>query len=154
MGGIDLDPASCATAQRRVRADNFFTKDDNGLEQEWHGRVWLNPPYSQPAIQQFIEKLVEEKSAGRLSEAILLVNNSTDTAWFQIAAGFAEAICWPRGRIRFMSPTGEQAGSPAMGQAFLYFGANSERFAELFAGVGFTLRHMDAALDESLVLAA
>jgi phage N-6-adenine-methyltransferase len=154
MGGIDLDPASCATAQRRVRADNFFTKNDNGLEQEWHGRVWLNPPYSQPAIQQFIEKLVEEKSAGRLSEAILLVNNSTDTAWFQIAAGFAEAICWPRGRIRFMSPTGEQAGSPAMGQAFLYFGANSERFAELFAGVGFTLRHMDAALDESLVLAA
>jgi phage N-6-adenine-methyltransferase len=137
MGGIDLDPATCAAAQARVGATTFFTEEDDGLMKEWTGRVWLNPPYSQPAIQQFVEKLVEEKSAGRVSEAILLVNNSTDTAWFQIAAGCADAVCWPKGRIRFVTPTGAQAGSPAMGQAFLYFGDKTGRFAREYSSTGF-----------------
>jgi uncharacterized membrane-anchored protein len=50
MGGIDLDPASNAIAQQWIQADQYFTPTQNGLAQEWHGRVWLNPPYSQPAI--------------------------------------------------------------------------------------------------------
>jgi hypothetical protein len=29
-----------------VRADTFFAKDDDGLAHEWHGRIWLNPPYT------------------------------------------------------------------------------------------------------------
>lgn len=42
---IDLDPASCKRANDRiVKAKRFFTKRDNGFLQEWHGRVFLNPP--------------------------------------------------------------------------------------------------------------
>lgn len=44
MGGIDLDPASCAEANRTVRAEWYFDKAQNGLFQPWHGKVWLNPP--------------------------------------------------------------------------------------------------------------
>lgn len=44
MGQIDLDPASCAAAQARVRARHCFTKADNGFTRPWHGRVFLNPP--------------------------------------------------------------------------------------------------------------
>lgn len=49
MGGIDLDPASCAVANETVKALAFFTKDDDGLGRAWGSsadpsRVWLNPP--------------------------------------------------------------------------------------------------------------
>jgi DNA N-6-adenine-methyltransferase (Dam) len=28
----------------------YFTKFDDALNREWHGRVWLNPPYSRPTM--------------------------------------------------------------------------------------------------------
>jgi hypothetical protein len=44
MGGIDLDPATSEQANRTVRAERIFTKNENGLFQAWHGRVFLNAP--------------------------------------------------------------------------------------------------------------
>lgn len=44
LGRIDLDPASTPEANRLIGAKNIFTKEDDGLEQEWHGRIYLNPP--------------------------------------------------------------------------------------------------------------
>lgn len=46
MGGIDLDPASCAVADQTVKATNYFSQEEDGLAQTWHGRVWCNPPFS------------------------------------------------------------------------------------------------------------
>ena len=65
LGEIDLDPASCEVAQGIVKAVQYFTAKDDGLKQEWHGRVWLNPPYAQPLIAQFVSKLIAERKAGR-----------------------------------------------------------------------------------------
>ena len=50
MGGIDLDPASCELANMTVKAAKYYTKEDDGLAQEWHGNVWLNPPYGREQI--------------------------------------------------------------------------------------------------------
>lgn len=136
MGAIDLDPASNAIAQEVVRAERFYTKEDDGLKHPWHGRIWLNPPYSQPEIEHFVDKLIAEHQAGRTSEAILLTNNYTDTVWFHKAVQAMAAICFTRGRIRFRSPRGELA-SPTQGQAFFYFGADAERFVSTFQHWGF-----------------
>jgi DNA N-6-adenine-methyltransferase (Dam) len=57
MGSIDVDPASNAIAQETVQAATFYTVDDDGLTKEWRGRGWLNPPYNQPEISQFTDKL-------------------------------------------------------------------------------------------------
>jgi phage N-6-adenine-methyltransferase len=136
LGVIDLDPASSALAQETVKAGRYFSEKDDGLSQEWLGRVWLNPPYAQPAIEQFIDKLIEETTAGRTSEAILLTHNSTDTAWFHKAAIATAAICFTRGRIAFIDTSGER-DAPTQGQAFFFFGQNTRPFEAEFSGVGF-----------------
>jgi phage N-6-adenine-methyltransferase len=136
LGVIDLDPASSALAQATIRATRYFSEEDDGLKHEWRGKVWLNPPYAQPDIELFVDKLLLELSAGRVTEAILLTHNHSDTIWFQKAATSAATICFTRSRILFESPTGEVA-NPTQGQAFLYFGDNVERFAEVFRPIGF-----------------
>lgn len=140
MGGIDLDPASCAYAQKVVKAKRYFTEVDNGLEQAWSGRVWLNPPYKMPAIELFTERLVEHvgRSLWRLPEvtqAILLTNNATDTRWWHLAADAAEAICFTRGRISFYDEDGESS-APTNGQCFFYFGLRREVFETKFEKIG------------------
>lgn len=135
MGSIDVDPASNDYAQKTVRAAAFFTAETNGLDKEWRGKVWMNPPYSQPEIVHFVDKIVAEVKAGNCSEAIVLTHNSTDTAWFNTLFENADAICFTRGRVRFESPDGEKA-APAMGQAFTYFGANPEKFTSIFSEIG------------------
>jgi ParB family transcriptional regulator, chromosome partitioning protein len=136
LGDIELDPASCAAANECVRALRFFTKEDDGLTQEWRAKtLWMNPPYAQPLIGQFIEKLVSEIDVGNVEEAVVLTNDSSDTVWFQSAGRKSQAICLTRGRISFLSSDGEK-GSPLQGQAFFYFGSNAEQFAQRFQSIG------------------
>lgn len=138
LGEIDLDPASSAKAQLTVGAKAYFSTEQNGLNQEWHGRVWLNPPYAQPLIGQFVEKLVEERSADRVEAAIMLTHNYTDTAWFHKGCEIADAICFTRGRIKFVDAQGNDC-APTQGQAFFYFGDDVPRFASVFIDVGFVV---------------
>lgn len=140
MGTIDLDPASSALANGNVQAKRFFSIDDNGLAQDWRGNVWMNPPYSKDLIGKFCVKLVEEFNAGMVDSFIVLVNNATETEWFNALVSVSSCICFPRGRIRFESPSGEK-GAPLQGQAFLY-GAqdnceNIEAFIKEFKSYGF-----------------
>jgi phage N-6-adenine-methyltransferase len=138
LGEIDLDPASSDIANKTVKAAAFYSEEVNGLDKEWAGNIWLNPPYAQPAISHFADKMVAEWESGRVSAAIMLTHNYTDTAWFQKLAKAATAMCFTRGRVRFVSPAGELA-SPTQGQAFFYFGNDTEIFADVFEAVGFVV---------------
>ena len=138
LGGIDLDPASSRAAQAVVKAGQFFTEEEDGLSQEWAGTVWLNPPYAQPLIAQFISKMVKERQAGHVTAGIMLTHNYTDTAWFHEAASVADAICFTRGRVKFHDAAGKIA-APTQGQAFFYFGHRPDIFSEKFSAVGLIL---------------
>lgn len=135
MGVIDLDPASCAIANEAIGATRYYDAEANGLEHPWEGRVWLNPPYSSDLIGHFCKKLVGEFTAGRTLEAIVLVNNATETGWFSTLVEAASAVVFPKGRVKFWGPDG-QGGAPLQGQAVLYFGRHPAKFMTEFHGFG------------------
>lgn len=134
MGSIDLDPASCETAQQNVKARRFFTVDDDGLSRKWDGNVWLNPPYGKDVIGLFASKAVDESR--RFEQAVVLVNNATDTAWFHQLASVASAVCFIRGRVKFLDKSGKPANTPVQGQAVLYIGHDSMKFRSVFSRFG------------------
>ncbi len=137
LGKLDLDPASSQTAQRSVRATQFYSLADDGLSKRWKGSVWLNPPYTGGIVDKFVEKLCEHFLCGDVKAAILLTNNATETAWYQPAAQVAACVCFPKGRIRFIDEHGEPGGAPLQGQSFLYFGREKAKFCGEFSEFGF-----------------
>jgi phage N-6-adenine-methyltransferase len=136
MGSISLDPASCKTANKNVKAEKFFDINSDGLNREWFGNVWLNPPYAQPEMSEFVKKLIAEYQSARVSQAIVLVNNATETSWFQALLMECSSVCLKAGRIKFLDSNGEPAKTPLQGQAFLYFGECKEAFIEEFSKHG------------------
>jgi hypothetical protein len=131
MGHIALDPATSITAQRTVRASVYFTAEHDGLAHDWFGPIWMNPPYSQPLIGQFIDKLTDTDA-----ESICLVNNGTETVWGQKLLRASDAVCFPAGRIRFIDPDGNPSGAPLQGQMITYRGPSTARFTDEFATFG------------------
>lgn len=139
LGDIDLDPASSDIANQTVQATHYLTAEVDGLAHEWSGRVWMNPPYSSDLIGQFISKLIQHYDEGKIEAAIVLVNNATETRWFQELAQNAFAICFPKGRIKYLDSSGTPANTPLQGQAFIYFGENADLFKAVFQQFGVVL---------------
>lgn len=133
MGSIDFDPASSDVAQKVVRAAEYHTVDTDGLAQDWNGNVWMNPPYAAELIGKFVDKLIEQLP--NIEQAIVLVNNATETEWFGKLASKADMVCFPRSRVKFYMPDG-RTGAPLQGQAILYFGQNREHFNLAFKDKG------------------
>lgn len=135
MGCIDLDPASSLSANAVVGATRFYSVSDNGLQQDWAGKVWLNPPYAGELIGKFAAKLAQHVSDGDVTEAIVLVNNATETAWFADIVRFSSAIVFPKSRVRFWQENGV-LGAPLQGQAILYIGVRVDLFLSVFSKFG------------------
>lgn len=137
MGSIDTDPASNDIANKVVKAEKYYTIETDGLAHDWHGNVWMNPPYSSDLITKFIEKLKEQRE--NYEQAIILVNNATETQWFYEIVKIASAVCFPKSRVKFYMPDGK-TGAPLQGQAVLYVGNNTEKFISAFGGIGWTAK--------------
>lgn len=135
MGSIDLDPASSEKANAVVQAERYYTAEDDGLSQEWYGNVWLNPPYASELIMKFVDKFASVAECKTINQAVILVNNATETEWFSKLAEIADAVCFPKGRVKFYAPDGK-IGAPLQGQAILYFGAYADCFVDTFRAKG------------------
>jgi DNA N-6-adenine-methyltransferase (Dam) len=141
LGEIELDPASCESANKKVvKATKFYTEEDDGLKQNWYGKVFLNPPYGDVG-PQFVARLVKEYEAGNVDEAILLLNSHvTDSKWFQPL--FDYILCFTDHRSKFWNeenPEGTST-SPTHGSVFVYFGKNSKVFEKHFKQFGAVLQ--------------
>ena len=141
MGSIDLDPFSSEEANKKVKATKFLTASDDALICRWPlapsaGNVWMNPPYSAKLVKPAVYRLSCEIEAGRVSNAIVLVNNATDTQWFQFMLRRCQAVCFTSGRISFENLDGKNISGNTRGQAFFYFGNNAPKFEREFSQYG------------------
>jgi ParB family chromosome partitioning protein len=147
MGSIDLDPASSAIANQTVMAKKYYTKEDDGLKQRWFGNIWLNPPYSRSLISQFSSAVINRRH--EYDQAIVLVNNATETRWFQYLLRYCTAYCIFNGRIKFLGSDGKIGGSSMQGQIILYYGTNLQKFEDNFSTFGILSKPMGESLRSS-----
>jgi hypothetical protein len=54
---FSLDVASPPGGVPWIPAADYYTMEDDGLTSPWHGRVWMNPPYSNPTpwVERFMD---------------------------------------------------------------------------------------------------
>lgn len=116
---FDLDPCSPGPlVVPWIPARTHYTKADDGLTQPWRGRVWLNPPYG-PGIDRWLGRFCEHRNG------IALIFARTDTQWFHRYAVRADAVCFTRRRIPFVSPATPNniCGGPGCGSVLLAYGS-------------------------------
>ena len=86
----------CAT-EENAKCANYFTKEMDGLQQEWTGSVWMNPPYGREIIK-WMKKAYESSLKG--ATVVCLVPARTDTRWWHDFAIKGE-ITFIKGRLKF-----------------------------------------------------
>lgn len=121
LGEFDLDP--CAPVEPLwPTAKVMFNKNDDGLKQQWNGRVWLNPPYSRPLIEIFLRRMAEHNNG------MVLLFNRLDSAMMQdVVLKKASAMKFLRKRVRFYRPDGTQGDSPGCGSVLFAFGEENAK---------------------------
>lgn len=133
LGKFDLDPCAPINPLWKT-ATQMYNKNDDGLIQQWKGRVWLNPPYSRPLIEQFVGRLAEH------GNGIALLFNRCDSKMFQdVIFKKATAIMFIRGRIKFYRADGTQSGTPGCGSVLVAFG---EENAEILKNCGIAGKYL------------
>jgi len=107
LGPFDLDP--CSPINRPWdTADRHLTIEDNGLIEAWHGRVWLNPPYSRRVIRRWMARMAEH------AHGTALIFARTETLHFNHSVWpCATALLFLFGRINFHYVDGVQAKANA-----------------------------------------
>lgn len=113
---FDLDPCSPGP-DHWVPARQIFTKQDDGLAQDWFGTVWMNPPFGArrghvPWLRKFFAH----------GDGIALVRAYTSADWFHEWVPLADAMLFPRGKTKFIRPDGSRGDAPNHGVALLGVG--------------------------------
>ena len=102
-----LDP--CCTKQT-AKCKKFFTKEEDGLIQDWSKDiVFVNPPYGRE-IGKWVEKSYNEAKKG--AKVVMLIPSRTDTKWFHDFIYNKAEIRFLKGRIRFLQNKKELNAAP------------------------------------------
>jgi hypothetical protein len=103
LGPFDLDPCAAPEPRPWATAADHICLPQDGLSHHWHGRVWLNPPYSSEAVK-WLRKMA------RHGMGTALVFARTETGWFvETVWREASAILFIEGRLYFHRPDGSRA---------------------------------------------
>ena len=106
LGPFDLDP--CAPIDRPWdTAVEHFTINDNGLNKDWRGRVWCNPPYGKKSAA-WLDRMAEHRNG------VALIFARTETVmFFEHVWSGAAALLFIKGRLHFHHVDGSRARANA-----------------------------------------
>jgi hypothetical protein len=132
---FDLDVAAPVEGPRYVPTSRWFSS--KGLEQDWFGLVWMNPPFGhQRAKQAWMSKFIAH------GNGIALMPDRTSAPWWQWAAPQMDLILFVSPKIAFERPDGSIGEQPGSGTTLMALG--SEAVAALRraqdAGLGVAFR--------------
>jgi len=106
---FDLDVAHPLNVGTHVPADLWYA--NRGLESEWFGFVWMNPPFGgRNSLEPWLDKFFDH------GDGIALTPDRTSAPWFQSAWPRADLVMFTR-KIRFLRPDGTEGKSPSNGTA-------------------------------------
>lgn len=95
LGEFDLDPCAAPVPEKWPTAKAHFTEIEDGLKQPWHGRCYLNPPYSDATV--WLKKLADH------GNGIALVFARTETkGFFSEVWNRADGLLFIKGRLSFL----------------------------------------------------
>lgn len=149
LGEFDLDPCTSQVAwDFNHSAKKYYTMEDDGLSKEWDGRIWMNPPYSQPTITQFMERMAIHNNG-----IALLYNRSDNKMFHSFVFPVADSIFFLKGRIRFYRPDGTVGEQPGSGSVLIAFGRNNTEAIENSGLKGHMFKSMnrECAIQSSII---
>lgn len=133
LGVIELDPFSCAQANLTVKAERFFTQEDDGFDQSWAGkRVWCNHPFSRENNARIAKKVNWEYLNN--ATIVMITFAATSERWFQPLLKYPQ--CFLHGRTNYLDKNGNKVKGVTKGSVVTYLGDNEEYFYQAFKDLG------------------
>jgi hypothetical protein len=112
-GPYALDPCAADPRPWPCAATNWTT---HGLEREWFGFVFLNPPFDRYKVGKWVARLAQH------GHGIALLHARTEAEWFEPIWRYAAGILFMANRIHFHRPDGSRhsanSGAPPVLVAF------------------------------------
>lgn len=131
LGEFDLDPCTQSKRPFDTAKNHFeFDQGDCGLEKQWFGRVWMNPPYGRD-IGKWLDKMLMH------GNGVALVFSRTDTRWAQKHMDYADGVLFVKGRIYFISENLKVETNGGSGSMLLAYGSENVKYLKNINGILF-----------------
>ena len=132
-----LDVAAPPEGPLHVPCEWWFS--ERGLEEEWSGFVWMNPPFGgRNGIRPWLDKFLAH------GNGVALTPDRASAPWFQECWRSADAILFTP-KTPFLLPNGSRAGNPAFGNALWACGQRALAALERAESRGFGVLSMARA---------
>ncbi len=128
FGTIDLDPCSNSEGNPNVPANNYYTEKSNGLAHDWHGKVFMNHPYSNS--KEWVPYAALQYESGNAEELVLLIKVDISTRWWQSINKYPWVAI--NKRLKF----GDAKGAAPFQSGIIYLGKDLDRFNKVFGKYG------------------
>ena len=128
FGTIDLDPCSNSEGDPNVPANNYYNEKNNGLAHDWHGKVFMNHPYSNS--KEWVPYAALQYESGNADELVLLIKVDVSTKWWQSISKYPWVAV--NTRMKF----GTSKGAAPFQSGIIYLGNDIDRFKQTFSKYG------------------